>query len=99
MKRAVVRLPNEILERLDRVAAELRAAHPEESYSRASVVRALIFGGLALAETKDGLRHLLRPAARSAPGQGTRPSPSPRASPGGSSASAAGSSAPAERAP
>ncbi len=84
MKRAVIRLPNEIVERLDHLADELRAAHPEESYSRASVVRALISGGLALAETTEGLRRLLRPAARSAPDQGIRlPSPSPPVSPRG----------------
>ena len=47
MKRAVIRLPNEVVDRLDRLAAEMRVAHPEESYSRASVVRALISTGLA----------------------------------------------------
>ncbi len=48
MKRAVIRLPNEVVERLDRLTAELRVAHPQESYSRASVVRALISSGLVL---------------------------------------------------
>ena len=46
MKRAVIRLPSEVVDRLDRLAEELRLAHPEERYSRASVVRALISSGL-----------------------------------------------------
>jgi hypothetical protein len=68
MKRAVIRLPNEIVERLDRLAEELRIAHPEESYSRASVVRALVSSGLKLAEThQDRLHDMARRAARGAP--------------------------------
>jgi hypothetical protein len=68
VKRAVIRLPNETLVRLDRLAEELRAAHPEESYSRASVVRALIASGLMLAERHEDRRlDVARRAARTAP--------------------------------
>jgi hypothetical protein len=49
VKRAVIRLPSEVVDRLDRLAEELRVAHPGASYSRASVVRALISSGLTLA--------------------------------------------------
>jgi metal-responsive CopG/Arc/MetJ family transcriptional regulator len=67
VKRAVIRLPNELVDRLDRLAEELRAAHPEQSYSRASVVRALISSGLTLAEAqKERLHDVARRAARTA---------------------------------
>jgi len=65
VKRAVIRLPSEVVDRLDRLAEELRAAHPKESFSRASVVRALIFSGLTLAEAPgEGLLDMGRRAAR-----------------------------------
>jgi hypothetical protein len=48
VKRAVIRLPREVVDRLDHLTEEMRVAHPDESYSRASVVRALISSGLAL---------------------------------------------------
>jgi predicted transcriptional regulator len=68
MKRAVIRLPSEVVDRLDRLAAELRAAHPEESYSRASVVRALISSGLLYTAThEERRRDVARRAARTAP--------------------------------
>jgi predicted transcriptional regulator len=68
MKRAVIRLPSEVVDRLDRLAEELRVAHPDESYSRASVVRALISSGLTLAEThEERLLDVARRAARTAP--------------------------------
>ncbi len=68
MKRAVIRLPSEVVDRLDRLAEELRAAHPEQSYSRASVVRALISSGLTLAEAQEErLLDVARRAARTAP--------------------------------
>ena len=68
MKRAVIRLPSELVDRLDRLAGELRVAHPEQSYSRASVVRALIISGLTLAESKEErLLELARRAARTVP--------------------------------
>ena len=68
MKRAVIRLPSEVVARLDRLAEELRVAHPDESYSRASVVRALISSGLTLAETHHERRlDVARRAARTAP--------------------------------
>ena len=50
MKRAVIRLPSEIVERLDQLAGELSASMPGKTFSRASVVRVLLsrgFGALA----------------------------------------------------
>ena len=50
VKRAVIRLPSEIVERLDRLAEELSASVPGKKFSRASVVRVLLargFGALA----------------------------------------------------
>jgi predicted transcriptional regulator len=67
MKRAVIRLPSEVVDHLDRLAEELRLAHPENSYSRASVVRAMISSGLALADAHDDRRlDIAQRAARSA---------------------------------
>jgi hypothetical protein len=66
MKRTVVRLPSEVVEHLDRLRNELRAVHPKKSYSRASVVRALVSSGLALADADDErLLDVARRAARS----------------------------------
>ncbi len=74
VKRAVIRLPTEVVDRLDRLAEELRVAHPEESYSRASVVRALISSGLTLAEThRDRLIEVARRAARHDGGRAPKP--------------------------
>jgi len=50
MKRAVVRLPSEVVVRLDLLAQKLRAAHPARAVSRAAVVRALVGSALAVAE-------------------------------------------------
>ena len=73
VKRAVIRLPSEVVERLDRLAGELRASHPESRFSRASVVRALVSTGLAFAETKDAqLFDVGRLAARGTPRDGAR---------------------------
>jgi hypothetical protein len=50
MKRAVIRLPSEIVDRLDLLAEELNAAVPGKKFSRASVVRVLLargFGAVA----------------------------------------------------
>lgn len=50
MKRAVIRLPSEIVDRLDQLAEELTASQPGKKFSRASVVRVLIargFGAVA----------------------------------------------------
>ena len=50
VKRAVIRLPSEIVDRLDRLAEQLSAAVPGQKFSRASVVRVLLargFGALA----------------------------------------------------
>jgi hypothetical protein len=67
MKRAVVRLPSEIIERLDRLAARLRAAHPGggrgrggggRSCSRANVVRVLLAGELDAVESPEGFDKL-----------------------------------------
>ena len=68
MKRAVIRLPPEVVVRLDRLVAEMRAAHPGDACSRASVVRALIASGLTLAETHretllEAGRHVRREGA------------------------------------
>lgn len=46
MKRAVIRLPVDLVDRLDLLTRELRREHPGESYSRASVARALLAGAL-----------------------------------------------------
>jgi hypothetical protein len=59
MKRAVIRLPNHIVDRLDQLAEELTAAVPGKKFSRASVVRLLLnrgFGAVAAdrAEQIDG---------------------------------------------
>ena len=68
MKRAVIRMQSEVVDGLDRLARELRAAHPGQSYSRASVVRALISSGLALAEAEEERRlDVARRAARTPP--------------------------------
>jgi hypothetical protein len=65
MKRAVVRLPPEIVNRLDQLATRFRAAHPGRSCSRAAVVRALIAGELAVVEQGgDRLDELERRAIR-----------------------------------
>jgi hypothetical protein len=67
VKRAVIRLPSEVVYRLDRLTEELRLLRPDESYSRASVARALISGGLSLAEGhQDRLLDMARRAARTA---------------------------------
>ena len=50
VKRAVIRLPSEIVDRLDRLAEELTASVPGKKFSRASVVRVLLargFGAVA----------------------------------------------------
>jgi predicted transcriptional regulator len=54
VKRAVIRLPVEVVERLDQLARELRVANPQRPCTRASLVRALIVGGLAVAERAGG---------------------------------------------
>jgi hypothetical protein len=74
VKRAVIRLPREVVDRLDRLAEELRVAHPGESYSRASVVRALLACGLTLAETHDDRRIEVARRARRSPDGGGLPS-------------------------
>jgi hypothetical protein len=56
MKRAVVRLPSEVVVRLDLLAQKLRAAHPERTVSRAAVVRALVGSALAVAESEPAPR-------------------------------------------
>jgi len=63
VKRAVVRLPSEIVERLDMIAQKLCTASPDRAVSRAAVVRALIAAGLEVAEADP---------ARLAPGAGSR---------------------------
>ncbi len=48
MKRAVIRLPSEIVDRLDHLAGELSAAMPGKKFSRASVVRVLLSRGFGV---------------------------------------------------
>jgi hypothetical protein len=65
VKRAVIRLPTELVHRLDDLTEELRHAHPDATYSRASLVRALIASGLTLSSTRDDrLLELAQLAAR-----------------------------------
>ena len=65
VKRAVVRLPPEMVHRLDQLAARFRAANPGRSCSRAAVVRALLAGELAVVEQHgDRLDELARRAIR-----------------------------------
>jgi hypothetical protein len=53
VKRAVVRLPERLLDRLDVLTRELRALHPRRRFSRAAVARALIASGLTAAGVPD----------------------------------------------
>ncbi|MEP7121478.1 MAG: hypothetical protein ABJE95_11230 [Byssovorax sp.] len=56
MKRAVIRLPTEIVDRLDQLAEELSASLPGKHFSRASVVRVLLSRGFgALPESREQL--------------------------------------------
>ena len=48
MKRAVIRLPSEIVDRLDQLAGELSASMPGKKFSRASVVRVLLSRGFGV---------------------------------------------------
>ena len=50
MKRAVVRLPVDTVERIDELARKLRSARPSRRYSRAAVVRALLMSALDAVE-------------------------------------------------
>jgi hypothetical protein len=76
VKRAVIRLPIEVVDRLDRLAVELRAAHPGELYSRASVMRALISSGLALAEAhRERMLDVARVARDDEAAVASRPKP------------------------
>jgi hypothetical protein len=57
VKRAVVRWPSEIVDRLDRLAEELSASLPGKKFSRASVVRVLLargFGAIAADRGQPG---------------------------------------------
>ncbi len=56
VKRAVIRLPSEIVDRLDRLAEELTASVPGKKFSRASVVRVLLARGFcAVAADREQL--------------------------------------------
>lgn len=60
MKRAVIRLPSEFVDRLDQLASELSASMPGKKFSRASVVRVLLSRGFgALAADPDELTSAL----------------------------------------
>lgn len=70
MKRAVIRLPKEVVERLDKLAEALSLAHPERRFSRAAAVRVVLAKGLALIEAAGGkvdgaLDALVTPGPRS----------------------------------
>jgi predicted transcriptional regulator len=52
VKSAVIRLPPEVVERLDELTLKLRAARPGHAISRAAVVRVLVTS--ALAASRDG---------------------------------------------
>ena len=45
MKRAVIRLPSEIVDRLDQLAEELNTSFPGKRFSRSSVVRVVLSRG------------------------------------------------------
>ncbi len=63
MKRTVVRLPAELVERLDQLGARVRAANPGRSCSRARLVRTLIAPELQAVERDgDGFDELVRRA-------------------------------------
>jgi hypothetical protein len=56
VKRAVIRLPSEIVDRLDQLAEELTASVPGKRFSRASVVRVLLSRGFgAFAANREQL--------------------------------------------
>jgi predicted transcriptional regulator len=46
VKRAVIRLPSEIVDRLDQLAEELNTAFPGKRFSRSSVVRLVLSRGV-----------------------------------------------------
>jgi predicted transcriptional regulator len=58
MKRTVIRLPPEVVERLDHLGVRVRAAKPGRSCSRSQLVRTLITPELAAAE-QDGFDELV----------------------------------------
>jgi hypothetical protein len=62
MNRAVVRLPPEVIARLDALAVRLRGANPGRSCSRAALVRALVREDLAVIE--QGEEHFAALAMR-----------------------------------
>lgn len=56
MKRAIIRLPSEIVDRLDQLAQELNSSFPGKRFSRASVVRVVLSRGFgAFAESREKL--------------------------------------------
>lgn len=54
MKRAVIRLPSEIVHRLDQLAEELSVSMPGKKFSRASVVRVLLTRGFGVLAADPG---------------------------------------------
>jgi hypothetical protein len=50
VKRAVIRLPSQVVDRLDQLAAELSAQSPGRRFSRAAVVRILLAKGFGAVE-------------------------------------------------
>lgn len=57
VKRAVIRLPGDVVDRLDQLAEELSAAAPGQRFSRSSVVRVLLVRGLRAIEADGGVLH------------------------------------------
>jgi hypothetical protein len=54
VKRAVIRLPSEILGRLDQLAEQLNSACPGRRFSRASVARILLTMGFCRLDMEGG---------------------------------------------
>jgi hypothetical protein len=55
VKRAVIRLPSEVLGRLDQLAEQLNAACPGRRFSRAAVARILLTRGLCGVDVEGGV--------------------------------------------
>ena len=65
VKRAVIRLPGDVVDRLDQLAEELNADAAAPRFSRSAIVRALLVRGLRAIEADGGtLRGALGEPAR-----------------------------------
>ena len=54
MKRAIIRMPHDVSDRVDRLTEHLGATHPGTRFSRAAVVRALLSKALEVVEAAGG---------------------------------------------